>query len=240
MRGKQRLEEACRSGGPWILPSLLMCDFANLEREVRRLEEAGIQILHLDVMDGHFVPNLSYGLPIVASLRKVTNLILDVHLMISDPQHYAPQFVDIGTDCITFHREAVDDPRPLLRQLKGLGVAAGLAFNPKTAIDMNAGSVDREAVELCDLVLVMSVEAGFGGQAFDPIALTKLAMLRSQGPKSLWLEVDGGVNRTTIGACRNAGADLLVVGSAIFKQPDYGEAIGQLTTAMEPSHKDFF
>lgn len=234
MRGKQRFDQACEAGGPWILPSLLMCDFANLEREARRLEEAGIKILHLDVMDGHFVPNLSYGLPIVASLRKVTNLALDVHLMISDPHKYAPQFADAGADCITFHREAVDDPRPLLRELKDLGVAAGLAFNPKTAIESL-----QESIDLCDLILVMSVEAGFGGQAFDPVALTKLSTLRAQGPKSLLLEVDGGVNRTTIGACRNAGADLLVVGSAIFKQPDYGEAIGQLTAAMGLPVKDF-
>ena len=233
MQGKERFQQACEAGGPWILPSLLMCDFANLEREVRRLEEAGVKILHLDVMDGHFVPNLSYGLPIVESLRRVTNLALDVHLMISDPYKYAPQFVGAGADCVTIHREAVDEPGPLLRQLKDLGVATGLAINPKTNIETIG-----DLIEWCDLVLVMSVEAGFGGQAFDPVALTKLATLRAIGPKSLMLEVDGGVNRSTIGACHNAGADLLVVGSAIFKQPDYGEAIGQLTTAMGLPTKD--
>ncbi len=228
MTGKERFKKVVAGKGPWILPSLLMCDFANLEREANRLQEAGVEILHLDVMDGNFVPNLSYGLPIVESLRRVTDLVLDVHLMITDPHKYAPQFVGVGADCITFHREAVDDPRPLLRELKRLEVAAGVAINPKTAID----SVD-DSLELCDLVLVMSVQAGFGGQAFDPVALQKLAALKAHRPELL-LEVDGGVNLATIGACRNAGAELMVVGSAIFKQPNYREAIGQLTTAMAP------
>ena len=234
MKGKERFQRACAAGGPLILPSLLMCDFANLQSEVRRLEDAGVRMLHLDVMDGHFVPNLTYGLPIVESLRRVTNLPLDVHLMISSPHKYVARFVEAGADCITFHREAVDDPKPLLEELRVYEVAAGIAINPKTSIDRIA-----DCIELCDLILVMSVEAGFGGKAFDASALTKLRALSSLKQPTTKLEVDGGVNHTTIGNCCDAGAELLVVGSAIFKQPDYGEAIGQLTTAMRLPGKVF-
>ena len=213
---------------PTILPSLLLCDFANLEREVRLLEEAGVECLHLDVMDGNFVPNLSYGMPIVAALRRVTDLMLDVHLMISDPNTYAPQFVDAGADLITFHIEALKQPSGLLAQLHSQGVAAGLAINPSTEMGLVSPFV-RE----CDLVLVMSVEAGFGGQAFNPIALSRLAELRKTNGADLLLEVDGGVNETTVGQCTANGADLLVVGSAIFRQADYCQAMTRLRREMQ-------
>jgi len=213
---------------PTLLPSLLLCDFANLEREVRLLEEAGVECLHLDVMDGNFVPNLSYGMPIVAALRKVTDLMLDVHLMISDPNTYAPQFVDAGADLITFHIEALKQPRALLVELRSQGVAAGLAINPSTEMSLVSPFVGD-----CDLVLVMSVEAGFGGQAFNPIALSRLSELRKIYGADLLLEVDGGVNETTVGQCTANGADLLVVGSALFRQADYCQAMTRLRREMQ-------
>ena len=217
-----------RSARPTILPSLLLCDFANLEREVHLLEEAGVDCLHLDVMDGHFVPNLTYGMPIVNSLRKVTQLPLDVHLMISDPEKYASQFVDAGANSITFHIEALGEPSLLLSQLKAMGVAVGLAINPSSDFGRLLPFVPE-----CDLVLVMSVEAGFGGQAFNPIALQRLSQLRHTFGPELLLEVDGGVNESTVGQCTANGADLLVVGSALFRQADYCQAMTRLRRVMQ-------
>jgi len=213
---------------PTILPSLLLCDFANLEREVRLLEEAGVECLHLDVMDGSFVPNMSYGMPIVSALRKVTDLLLDVHLMIRDPNTYAPQFVDAGADLITFHIEALGQPTALLETIRSQGVAAGLAINPSTEM-----SHVSPFVSACDLVLVMSVEAGFGGQAFNAIALERLSDLRKAHGADLLLEVDGGINEKTVGQCTVNGADLLVVGSAIFRQADYCQAMTRLRREMQ-------
>jgi len=213
---------------PTILPSLLLCDFANLEREVRLLEEAGVECLHLDVMDGSFVPNISYGMPIVSALRKVTDLLIDVHLMIRDPNTYAPQFVDAGADLITFHIEALGQPTALLETIRSQGVAAGLAINPSTVLSQVSPFVNA-----CDLVLVMSVEAGFGGQAFNPIALERLSDLRKAYGADLLLEVDGGVNEKTVGQCTVNGADLLVVGSAIFRQADYCQAMTRLRREMQ-------
>lgn len=212
-----------RHDGPIILPSLLLCDFGNLEREVRQLERAGVKALHLDVMDGHFVPNLTYGMPIVAALRKLTELPLDVHLMISQPQRYVESFAEAGADLITIHVEVESAPRPILRRIRQLGCGAGISLNPQTPL-----SAVEPLLEDCDLVLVMSVEAGFGGQSFDNVALDKLRRLRSRAPESLILEVDGGINAETIGACAEAGADWFVVGSAIFRTPDYARAVAQL------------
>lgn len=212
-----------RSARPTILPSLLLCDFANLEREVRALEDAGVVGLHLDVMDGHFVPNLTYGMPIVESLRKITDLVLDVHLMISNPSKFALQFVDAGADCLTFHIEASKEPGTLLSDLKQRGIIAGLAINPSTSMNDMLPFVSE-----CDLILVMSVEAGFGGQAFNPLALERLNQLRAKFGPELLLEVDGGINEKTCGACVAHGADMLVAGSAIFRQSNYVEAISRM------------
>ena len=208
---------------PTVLPSLLLCDFANLQREVQRLEEAGVEALHLDVMDGHFVPNLTYGMPIVESLRKITTLKLDVHLMISSPKTYAPAFVQAGADMITFHIEAEPQPSQLLGEIRSMGAAAGLAINLSTPMVMLLPFVKD-----CDLVLVMSVQAGFGGQAFNPIALERLKELRNTYGSDLLLEVDGGVNCQSTPAITSHGADLLVVGSAIFREADYCQAMTRL------------
>lgn len=210
-----------------ILPSLLLCDFGDLAGELVRLEDAGVKALHLDVMDGQFVPNLTYGMPIVEGLRKRTNLPLDVHLMIAEPSKYIPQFVEAGADCITIHAEIEEDYRAVLSQIRDFGVGVGLAINPDTALQ----TVEKDLSEI-DLLLAMSVQAGFGGQAFNPAALEKLKSAQAQNP-DLLLQVDGGINLETIASCREAGASLFVVGSAIFRQPDYRVAIERLRKAME-------
>ncbi len=220
-----------RAAPPVILPSLLLCDFGNLEREVRKLEAAGVRGLHLDVMDGHFVPNMTYGLTMVSTLRGITDLPLDVHLMISNPGEYLKKYVDAGADLLTIHAEAVDDPRPLLEEIRSLGAGAGLAINPPTSV----ASIEA-ALPLCDLVLAMSVMPGFGGQAFDDVALEKIRDLRTKISAETLLEVDGGVNTSTIAACGSVGAQLLVVGSAIFREPDYTQAIADLTQLAAGEH----
>lgn len=217
--------ERLRDAAPAVLPSLLMCDFGNLERELAQLEAAEVAGLHLDVMDGRFVPNLSYGMPIVEACRRLTDLPLDVHLMIEEPRHYLEAFVESGADIITIHIEATDDAARDLAQIRELGACGGLALNPDTPL-----SEITPHLELCDLVLVMSVNAGFGGQQFNPIALQKLKELKEQSRDDLILEIDGGVNSATIGSCAEAGADLLVVGSAIFRHPNYGTSVRDLET----------
>ncbi len=228
-----------RSAAPLIEPSLLACDFAHVADEIRRVEEAGAQILHLDVMDGHFVPNLSFGLPVVRAIRRVTDLVLDVHLMISEPGSYVEAFREAGADLLTFHVETVEQPRELLEEIRSLGAGAGITLNPATPI----GALD-DCLELCDLVLVMSVLAGFGGQQFEPVALEKLRYLRESAGDRLLLSVDGGVNHETIGPCAAAGADLCITGSALFSndqndtdQNDYARFIDEMTS-LARSQKD--
>lgn len=215
-----------REHKPIILPSLLLCDFGNLHQEIRRLEDAGVRALHLDVMDGHFVPNFTYGMPIVAAVRKLTAMPLDVHLMISEPSRYISAFAEAGADVITIHIEAESEPGPLLKKIRQLGLGAGLALNPATPI-----SAVEPYLHDCDLILAMSVDAGFGGQDFNRTALDKVKHLRATVGDDIWIEVDGGVNLDTIGDCAQAGADLFVVGSAIFRQPDYIRAVRQLSVS---------
>jgi ribulose-phosphate 3-epimerase len=224
----QRLREAV----PAVLPSLLQCDFGNLQREVDRLQAAGVKGLHLDVMDGQFVPNLTYGMPIVAALRRLTPLPLDVHLMIGAPDRYIEAFAKAGADLLTVHIEALTQPAATLAEIRRYGIGVGLAINPKTPLSMIEPWIDR-----CDLVLVMSVEAGFGGQSFDPHALDRLRQVRrlrdAAGRTDLLIEVDGGVNRQTIADCRAAGADLFVVGSALFGSSDYRTAVNELNLLID-------
>ncbi|MEM9184890.1 MAG: ribulose-phosphate 3-epimerase [Planctomycetota bacterium] len=219
-----------RAAAPVVLPSLLAADFGVLEREVHAAEEAGAQALHLDVMDGHFVPNLSFGLPVVRAIRRATGLPLDVHLMITNPGEYAERYREAGADIITFHAEVVDEPAALLEEIRGLGAGAGLSLNPPTPIEQL-----EPALPHCDLVLVMSVMPGFGGQAFNPVALDKLRWLRDHPACNAVLEVDGGVNAETVADCAAAGAELLVAGTAVFgtartdSAAEYAERIRQLT-----------
>ncbi len=217
-----------RQARPVILPSMLLCDFGNLQREIERLEEAGCEALHMDVMDGVFVPNMTYGMPIIEAVRRLTTMPIDVHLMIQNPQQYAQAFIDAGSDLITFHIEAEPEPVSLLEQIRSQGVAAGLAINPSTSMETLLPFVPN-----CNLVLIMSVEAGFGGQEFNPVALDRLRQLRQQYGEKLLLEVDGGVNQTTASLVKQAGADLLVVGSAIFRKNDYCQAMTQLHQTMQ-------
>jgi len=221
MPGRDVIEQL--GTGPVILPSLLLCDFANLQREVEQLQQAGIRGLHLDVMDGQFVPNLTYGMPIVDALRKTTEMPLDVHLMIEQPERYLQAFANAGADLLTVHIEACEDIASTLSEIRSLGMAAGVALNPATDI-----ARIEPALSVADLVLVMSVPAGFGGQPFEPVALEKTRQLTSRDDGNWVLEMDGGINIDTISSCRAAGADWLVIGSAIFGQSSYRDAIEKL------------
>ena len=216
-----------REAAPTVLPSILNGDFGNLAREVERLESAGVRGFHLDVMDGHFVPNISFGIPVVEAMRRLTGLPLDVHLMIDEPARYVEPFHEAGADHITFHVEAVERPRDVLNRIHDLGITAGLSLNPDTPVSALADSIDA-----CELALAMSVEAGFGGQAFNPIALAKLREIREMAGPDVLLQIDGGVNESTIGACVAAGAQLLVVGSAILAQDDYTGVLRNLNRRM--------
>lgn len=212
-----------RSARPLVLPSLLSADFGNLEREVGKLEQAGTRCLHLDVMDGCLVPNLTFGLPILSALRRLTTMPLDVHLMICEPHRYIERFFEAGADCLTVHIEAVERPRDVLQQIRDAGAAAGIAINPATDV-----ATIEDCLDLCDLVLVMSVPAGFGGQEFHEVALDKLRHVRQLVSDEVFLEVDGGVNASTIRRCAEAGAQLFVAGSAVFRSGHYGEAMQHL------------
>jgi ribulose-phosphate 3-epimerase len=217
--------DALRSAAPVVSPSLLACDFANVEQEVRRAEEAGAEVLHLDIMDGHFVPNLSFGVPVVAAIRRVSSVPLDVHLMITQPGRYVERFRDAGADFLTIHIEAEPQPTALLATIRRLGAAAGLSLNPPTPV-----AAVEPYLDACDQVLVMSVMPGFGGQEFDPVALDKLARLRAVGPSRLLLSVDGGVNEQTVGQCARAGAQMLVMGTAFFGARDYRRRMTELAS----------
>jgi ribulose-phosphate 3-epimerase len=209
---------------PLVNPSLLACDFGHLGDEIGKLELAGAKILHLDIMDGHFVPNLSIGVPVVEAVRRLTDLPLDVHLMLSEPGRYIQAFRRAGADLLTVHIEAAPDPRRLLDEIHELGAAAGISLNPATPVASLEGCLD-----LCDLVLVMSVTPGFGGQEFNPVALEKLQHLRETVEPRVLLSVDGGVQHDTISDCARAGADLIVTGSALFSSRNYGRFIEEMT-----------
>lgn len=203
---------------------MLQCDFADLRTDIKRLESAGAKAFHLDVMDGQFVPNFTYGMPIVAAIRACTKLPLDVHLMIDRPERYLANFRAAGADGITVHAEAVENLTKTLAEIRGLGATAGVAINPDTPVDLVASSAAG-----CDLLLIMSVQAGFGGQSFRPQALEKIRQARTLFPPECVVQVDGGVNLQTIGCCAEAGANWFVVGSAILGQVDYAEAFAKLS-----------
>ena len=208
---------------PIIAPSMLKCDFGNLDSEIDRLDAAGSKWFHWDVMDGHFVPNLSYGAMVIQSVRKRTKSFFDAHLMISDPARYLDDYLKAGCDAITFHIEAVPEPSELLKRIRGAGRQAGLAINPKTP----SVWIEPYLAE-CDLVLVMSVEPGFGGQKFMPEVLDKARKLRTLMPSQSLLSVDGGIAAPTIASAASAGCQIFVAGSAIFDEPDYRSAIQNL------------
>jgi len=197
-----------------ILPSILSADFARLGEQVAALEQAGCRILHVDIMDGHFVPNLTIGPPVVASLRNATRLTLDVHLMITDPDRYAPLFIEAGANRVSVHQEACPHLDRTLKMIQGLGALAGVVINPATPV-----ATVNEVLGFVDYVLVMSVNPGFGGQKFIPYTLDKvrqLAQKRRERSLAFAIEIDGGVTLENVGEMVKAGVDWVVAGSAIF------------------------
>ena len=209
-----------------ILPSILSADFARLGEQVAVLEQAGCRVLHVDIMDGHFVPNITIGPPVVASLRKATRLTLDVHLMIADPDHYAPLFIEAGANRVSVHQEACPHLDRTLKMIQGLGTLAGVVINPSTPV----ATLD-EVLGFVDYVLVMSVNPGFGGQKFIPYTLDKvrdLAQKRREKGLSFAIEIDGGVTLENVGDMVKAGVDWVVAGSAIFGAGNPAEAFTEM------------
>ena len=207
-----------------ISPSILACDFANLERELTSIANA--DWAHVDVMDAHFVPNLTLGLPVVEALARVSPIPLDCHLMIDDPDRWAPMYAEAGATSVTFHIEAAHDPRSLARNLRALGVRAGMALKPGTAFAPYADLLPE-----LDMVLVMTVEPGFGGQSFMVDQMPKVRQVREAVARcggEIWVQVDGGVSAATIEACAEAGADVFVAGSAVFGAGDAAAAVDHL------------
>lgn len=209
-----------------ISPSILSADFANLEGDIKLVERNGADWIHVDVMDGHFVPNITIGIPVTAALKRVTSIPLDVHLMIENPEKYAQDFIKAGADVLTFHYEAMQNDEEvfkLIRLIKDCGVKAGLSIKPKTAPE----KVLPFLAEV-DLLLVMTVEPGFGGQKFIPECAQKIKVIRKNAPSTLIVQVDGGINAETGRVCRDFGANSLVAGNYIYKSADIKSAIESL------------
>lgn len=214
-----------------IAPSILSADFANLANEIRDVEKGGADYIHVDVMDGHFVPNITIGPLIVEAIRPVTKLPLDVHLMIENPDRYIEEFVKAGADIITVHQEACIHLHRTIMMIKEQGVRAGVVLNPATPV-----SLIEEMLPELDMVLLMTVNPGFGGQRFIPSVLKKveeLSKLREALELDFEIEIDGGVNIETAGLCTDAGADVLVAGSAVYNQEDRAAAIAAIRKAAE-------
>ena len=206
-----------------VVPSILSADFSKLGEDIKTVENLGADWIHVDVMDGHFVPNLTIGAPVVKSIRKVTKLPLDVHLMIDNPEKYLDDFILAGSDIITFHYEASQNPSELILKIKEKGVKAGISIKPKTS----AKEIFPFLNEV-DLVLVMTVEPGFGGQKFMQDCAEKIKEIRSIAPENLIIEVDGGINQETAKICKEYGVNALVAGNYIYKSEDIKKAIESL------------
>jgi ribulose-phosphate 3-epimerase len=212
-----------------IAPSILSADFAGLGEEIRRVEVAGADLIHFDVMDGHFVPNLSIGIPVLKSVRAVTRLPLDAHLMIEKPERYIDPFVKAGADSLSVHAEVCPDLPAIAHQIHALGVRAAVAINPETPPDRVLA-----AAEHLDMILVMSVHPGFGGQGFIADSIEKLRTVRRELERrqlTVDVQVDGGIKVDNIAAAAQAGANIFVSGSGIFGQPDYAETIARMRRA---------
>ena len=233
LRGSKagRIPEAAVRRPRQIAPSVLSADFGRLDEEVRAVTAAGADWLHLDVMDGHFVPNLTIGPGIVAAIRRATSLPLDVHLMITDPARYAPLFIDAGADWVSIHHETCPEPHALIADIRARGARPSMAINPETPV----ASVIGAAAEI-DMLLVMSVHPGFGGQGLIAETLPKLAearRLRERLGAKFLIEVDGGITSENVGEVAAAGADVIVAGTAVFRAPDYAAAIAAIRRNIE-------
>ena len=205
-----------------VSPSLLSADFGKLNEELTVVSESNAEWIHLDIMDGVFVPNISFGIPVIASIRKSSSLFFDVHLMIEDPIKYIEAFAKAGADAITFHLESNSDPIATIDKIHSLGKKAGISIKPATPIEEIFPLLDK-----LDLVLIMSVEPGFGGQSFIPSALDKIRILREKSPK-IDISVDGGINNETGKLCTDAGANILVAGSYFFGAEDKKNVVDTL------------
>lgn len=209
-----------------ILPSILSADFANLERDIKEMESIGIDMFHIDVMDGNFVPNISFGFPVIESIRKITNKTFDVHLMIDNPEYYVEKFCDIGADMVSFHIEATNHADRLLQLIKSKGKKAGIVLNPQTSIENI-----KYLLPKVDYVLIMTVNPGFGGQTFIFEMLDKieqLDLIRKENNYNFLIQVDGGINIQTSKLCRDKGVDLLVCGSFLFSSNNKKDTLIEL------------
>jgi len=215
-----------------IAPSILDADFARLADEIATIESAGVKMVHLDVMDGHFVPNITVGPPVIAKLRACSNLVVDSHLMISEPAKYAEQFVEAGVNHITFHIETDCQPQKLIDRLHKLGATVGICLNPETPVE-----TIQAVAPHCDMVLVMTVHPGFGGQKFMPEAAKKVIKVRQVVGPEIRIEVDGGIDAQTTPTVVSYGADTLVVGNAIFSKADRVAAINVIRQACKEIKK---
>lgn len=215
-----------KAGTIEIAPSILDADFAHMADEIAVVASAGVGMVHLDVMDGHFVPNITIGPPVIAKLRKCSNLVFDAHLMISEPAKYAQAFVEAGANHVTFHIEVAEKTEDLIDKLHALGATAGICLNPETPVE----AIEKIA-PLCDMVLVMTVHPGFGGQKFMPEAAKKVIRVREIVGPDIRIEVDGGIDPNTAPKVVSYGADTLVVGNAIFSKPDRIAAVNAIRNA---------